>query len=328
MEGELVHIYMITYNHAPYIAQAIESALMQKTNFKYKLIIGEDCSTDGTREIVKAYAEKYPDKIKAYLNETNLGPIKNAIQIYKACTAKYIAMLEGDDYWTDPYKLQKQVDFLEANPEYGLVHSDWDILFTKTNKIIKCIHKTKNKKIPKDNFFENLLLYSYIGTRTVCVRKDLVEKFLNQHSKRLEKWKMGDLPLWLYIAKYSQIGYINQSLAVKRHFQESMSNSKDKRKRFAFKKSSYDIRFYFANIYGCSESTKLELKKQYNEFNLKYSVLLKNKKEAKKSFNFLKKNENDYKKKILYYFLYFGSINFFFENLIRYLFFLKEKLKD
>jgi len=321
-------VCMITYNHERYIAQAIESVLMQKTNFAFELVIGEDFSTDRTREICISYKRRYPEKINLILNEKNLGMIPNFVNTVHQCKGEYIALLEGDDYWTNPYKLQKQVDFLENNPDYGMVHSDWDILFTKTNKIIKCIHKTKNKKIPKDNFFENLLLYSYIGTRTVCVRKDLVEKFLNQHSKRLEKWKMGDLPLWLYTAKYSQIGYINQSLAVKRHFQESMSNSKDKRKRFAFKKSSYDIRFYFANIYGCSESTKLELKKQYNEFNLKYSVLLKNKKEAKKSFNFLKKNENDYKKKFLYYFLYFGSINFFFENLIRYLFFLKEKLKD
>ena len=115
MSSILVNIVMVTYNHRNYIEQAIESALMQKASFKYKLIIGEDFSTDGTREIVKRYADKYPDKIIPIFQQKNIGGRLNFIEVINKSTAKYIAILEGDDYWTDKYKLQKQVNFLENN---------------------------------------------------------------------------------------------------------------------------------------------------------------------------------------------------------------------
>ena len=116
----MVDIPMCTYNHEKYIAQTIESILMQKTDFKIRLFIGEDCSIDNTRKIVKQYAEKYPDIIFPVYHNENIGAVRNSEILLKKCTAKYIALLDGDDYWTDPYKLQKQVDFLEKNPEYSL----------------------------------------------------------------------------------------------------------------------------------------------------------------------------------------------------------------
>ncbi len=122
MSMPLVAIFMVTYNHEKYIGQAIESVLMQKTNFSYKLFIGEDLSTDITREIVRKYELENPESIKVYYNDQNLGGMNNARQIYQACFAsgaEYIAMLEGDDYWTDPLKLQKQVNFLEKNNEFS-----------------------------------------------------------------------------------------------------------------------------------------------------------------------------------------------------------------
>ena len=115
-----VSVFMITYNHEKYIAEAIDSVLMQKTDFDFDIVIGEDCSTDATRRIVLEYSRKYPDKIKLLLHNVNVGFISNLMYVLEACTGKYIAMCEGDDYWTDPFKLQKQVDFLEANKEYVL----------------------------------------------------------------------------------------------------------------------------------------------------------------------------------------------------------------
>lgn len=115
-----VVVWMVTYNHEHYIAQAIESVLNQQTTFSYKLIIGEDCSTDKTREICISYAEKYPDKIQLLLQKHNVGAIVNGHAIYKASFdsgASFIAMLEGDDYWADSLKLQKQVDFFKNNAE-------------------------------------------------------------------------------------------------------------------------------------------------------------------------------------------------------------------
>jgi len=119
----LVAVFMVTYNHSKYIAQAIESVLMQKTNFPLKLIIGEDYSTDKTREICIEYKNKFSDKIELILNEINLGPKLNANRVFDMCfksNAKYIALLEGDDYWTDPNKLQKQINFLESHSKYSI----------------------------------------------------------------------------------------------------------------------------------------------------------------------------------------------------------------
>lgn len=120
MSRPLVSVFMMTYNHEKYIAQALDSVLMQKCNFHYEIVIGEDCSTDNTRSILLSYKEKNPEKIKLLLHEKNIGAANNQNEVFKNCTGKYVAMLEGDDYWTDPCKLQKQVDFLETNPEYVL----------------------------------------------------------------------------------------------------------------------------------------------------------------------------------------------------------------
>jgi len=112
-----VSVAMFTYNHEPFIAQAIESVLAQKTTFPIELVIGEDYSTDGTRAIVKRFAEARPDVIRVFLREQNVGAKENAREVLAACRGEYTALLEGDDYWTSPNKLEKQVQLLEANPD-------------------------------------------------------------------------------------------------------------------------------------------------------------------------------------------------------------------
>ncbi|UOQ76257.1 glycosyltransferase [Hymenobacter sp. 5516J-16] len=111
----LVSVWLITYNHESYIAQAIESVLMQETSFTVELVIGEDFSSDRTREIVQAYKDKYPDRIRLFLSPRNLGMVPVLKPTFAMCRGKYVAMLDGDDYWTDPRKLQKQVELMEAD---------------------------------------------------------------------------------------------------------------------------------------------------------------------------------------------------------------------
>lgn len=113
-------VAMITYNHEKFIGQAIESVLTQETAFPIELVIGEDCSTDKTRQIVKHYAEARPDIVRPLLHESNLGVGENLMAVFAACRGEYIAVLEGDDYWIDPLKLKKQVELLESNPEYSM----------------------------------------------------------------------------------------------------------------------------------------------------------------------------------------------------------------
>lgn len=119
-----VSVVMITYNHEKFIKEALESVFSQKTNFQYEIIISNDCSTDNTDEVIKKIIDKNENgNLINYTNhKNNKGMIPNFLWSIQQAKGKYIALCEGDDYWTDPYKLQKQVDFLEANPDYS-IHS-------------------------------------------------------------------------------------------------------------------------------------------------------------------------------------------------------------
>lgn len=114
----MVSICCITYNHEKYIAQAIEGFLMQRTSFRSEIIIGEDCSTDETRKLIDKYQQKHPETISIINSGQNVGSIGNQVRTMNQAKGRYIAMCDGDDFWTNPLKLQKQVDFLESNPDY------------------------------------------------------------------------------------------------------------------------------------------------------------------------------------------------------------------
>jgi len=177
----LVSVCSIAYNHEKYIAQMIESVIIQKTCFDYVLIIGEDCSTDKTREICDSYKSRYPDKIKLLYNDKNIGASKNIINVLNYCQSKYIAICEGDDYWTDPYKLQKQVDFLEVNPEYSAaVHQTERINENNPNK------KELYFKYSKDVLSKKEVIRSTsIHTNSIVFRKDALMKYDLKDAKHL-----------------------------------------------------------------------------------------------------------------------------------------------
>jgi glycosyltransferase involved in cell wall biosynthesis len=132
----IVSVVMIAYNVEQYIAEAIESVLVQKTNFKVELVIGEDCSTDSTLQIALEYQCKYPEVIRVLKREKNLGLTPNCVDTHNHCNGKYIALLDSDDYWTSDEKLQKQIAFLESNPEYsGCAHQSLIIKGSKDNPV-------------------------------------------------------------------------------------------------------------------------------------------------------------------------------------------------
>lgn len=118
-----ISIILLTYNHEAYIRQALDSIISQKTEYTCEILIGDDCSPDNTQSIIKEYIQKYPGLIRAVLRKKNIGGKRNIYQLMMNCRGKYIAFLEGDDYWSDENKLQKQVNFLEKHPEYiGCAH--------------------------------------------------------------------------------------------------------------------------------------------------------------------------------------------------------------
>lgn len=121
MDGVLVTVNLLTYNHCRFIAQALDSILAQRVNFRYEIVIGDDASEDGTQDIIRRYMSEYPKIIRAIFHEKNVGIARNVQSIRSLYRGKYIAPMEGDDYWIDPDKLQRQADFLEAHPEYSAV---------------------------------------------------------------------------------------------------------------------------------------------------------------------------------------------------------------
>lgn len=167
---------MVTYNQEKYIAQALESALMQRTNFNFEIIIGEDCSTDSTGTIVREYESKYPNIICAIYQEKNVGRERNIYELtLPTCKSKYIAYLEGDDYWTDSFKLQKQVDFLEANPEYSVTFHRCKILDQEENKLREdgCGFLFENVNIKGTDINTELFLKNWITqSLTMVYRRD------------------------------------------------------------------------------------------------------------------------------------------------------------
>ena len=305
-------VCVITYNQENLIRQALDSILNQKTDFDFEIVIGEDNSSDKTREICDQYQKTSGNKIKLIKNRENIGAIKNFEKTLSNCSGKYTAICEGDDYWKDSHKLQKQVEFLEKNREYGLVHSDFDILYEKNDRILNSYYKTNAIKIPIGTCFDSLLITNFICTATVCVRTHLALNAIYGLKDKYFNWSMGDRPIWLHISKHSKIGYLEESLSVRRVLEESVQHSKSTVKKYVFLKSSYDVAFFFAEKYGCSDKTTFLLQKKFHSMNLKFSFLLRDSMNAKKSYQSLVPLEDDHfqLRKNLYYYL--GSKNSLF----------------
>lgn len=179
----MVSVWMVTYNHGAYIRKAIESVMMQKTTFPFKLYIGEDCSTDDTAAICIEYKNKFPEKIELFLNPKNLGASLNAMQVYDACFnsgAKYIALLDGDDYWSDPLKLQKQVDALEIRPDCSICFTNLATLIESEQKFVQnCLKINPTRTLDVYD-----LTKQYIYTSTVLFRNKI---------KKLPDWMLGNI---------------------------------------------------------------------------------------------------------------------------------------
>ena len=201
-----VSVCMITFNHAAFIEQAIKSVLMQEADFDFELVIGDDCSTDGTAAIVADYQKRHPAKIRAFLREKNLGMQKNSMQTHDACHGQYLALLEGDDYWTDPLKLQKQVDFLDNHRECAACFHNVLLIDDCNGDSLTLAYSGKMKSCYT---FRDIIQGNFIYTASVVARNGLFGDF--------PKWyfdmPMGDWPYHLLNAQYGSYGYLDEVMA-------------------------------------------------------------------------------------------------------------------
>lgn len=251
-KNTVVSVLMVTYAHEQFIAQAIESIVIQETNFVFELVIGEDYGPDKTREICLSYQQKYPDIIKLNFQDKNVGPQQNFINTYKCCKGKYIALCEGDDYWTDKHKLQKQVDFLETNPTYTMCAHASDIL---TDGIFESMTLDKDTLTIDDILAENW----GIMTASVMFRKNafnIPDWFV--------KVKNGDFALQLLMSDKGKIGYLSDNMSVYRRHIGGISS----RSLTPFNQAAWVIYLlYEFNRYSAGKYKKLINKRIQKTFN-------------------------------------------------------------
>lgn len=215
-----------TYNHEKYIGKMLEGALMQQTSFNFEIVIGDDASTDATPDIIRTYSAKKPGIIRAFLHSENQGPKEprefagrnNVLQLLKACRGEYVAMCEGDDYWTDPLKLQKQVDFLDQNPDFAVCHHNMEVIY-EDGTPSHFFNAADQKSV---STIEDLLEDKWFMATASWVYRNhfLTEDFAEWHTKAAA----GDWAIMFQLAAKGKIGYLPDVMGVYRKHSAGLSN--------------------------------------------------------------------------------------------------------
>lgn len=253
MQLPMISVAMITYNHRPYIAQAIDSVLQQNTGFPVELLIGEDCSTDGTRDLVFDYQKKHPERIRVITSERNVGVHQNLLRVERACTGKYVAYCEGDDFWQDPLKLAKQVEFLEARPDYSMVHCHCHRYVVASKRFEHDAYTVPRDLDDGDGYNDLLLHRRSVMTLTIVLRRELLHRILDNNPECSdERFLMGDTQRCLEVARLGKVGCIHEPLATTNLLPESASQSRDPNKALRFVMSGRALLLHYLSKYSVS----------------------------------------------------------------------------
>jgi glycosyltransferase involved in cell wall biosynthesis len=241
----ILTICVVSYNHEKYIEQALNSFLMQKTDFPFQIIVGDDASTDKTPEILRRYAEKYPDIVKPILREKNIQPINNSLDVYSRARTEFVAICDGDDYWTDENKLQMQVDFLRGNPDCSICYHPTRIIF-ENNKQSDAFYPT-----PEYRFNKKILTIDDLAKHNPMHTNSLVYRW--RFSKGDIKDFMpndicpGDYFLALLHAEVGDAGFIDRAMSVYRVNSGGMSFELHKNPDMVWLKYGFlELNFYRA----------------------------------------------------------------------------------
>lgn len=210
-----VSIMMLAYNHEKYIRETLDSLVIQQANFRYEIVIGEDCSTDNTRQIIMEYYRKYPDVIVPVFRKKNLGATRNSVSTFRYCKGEYITFVEGDDFWTDPLKIQKQADFLDKNKDYAGVFCDTLVVSRYGKPIATSPLLLKHEIASPLDYVKTLYPdneFKFCGSMMVrnVFRDRKHEKYL------LQTEYIGDLIVQPFVLCHGKLGFINEKMAAYR----------------------------------------------------------------------------------------------------------------
>lgn len=253
-ENIKVSVLLITYNNSEFVKQAIESALMQITSYKFEIVVTDDCSEDSTLEIIKYYKSVYPEKIRILDNKNNVGITKNYERGFNACTGEYIAILEGDDYWISPSKLQIQTDFLDSHKDYVAALNRY-IIYDMDNNALKTTYYLDNFKcIPIRT--GDLIKTNLIGNFSTCIYRNEIIKKLDPSLYDMEVY---DWMFNIVVSEKGAIAYLPEVTSVYRIHKNSSWNGRSDREKIE------------SMIKACDDYNKF-LKYKYNEYFLGYKA--------------------------------------------------------
>ncbi|MDR1743953.1 MAG: glycosyltransferase [Dysgonamonadaceae bacterium] len=251
VKNPFVSVIVITYNQEKYIHQTLDSILQQACKFDWELIVAEDCGTDNTRQICIDYQKQYPEKIKLLLQDSNKGVMGNYLNVLSLCRGEYIAQCSGDDYWTDNNKLQKQVDFLENNKEYGLIFTDTDKYYE--NK--KCFERAvlKNKINSNYGFIDHLIKKGFCAPATWVYRSKFSP--VNFHYEK-KNYVDESFVYLLDMFQISQVYFLKETTAVYRIIPNSVSFQIDIKRKYCFLKGLFEIQKVYLEKYNVASDIR------------------------------------------------------------------------
>ena len=206
-----VSVLVMTYNHEKFISQALKSVAMQATNFEYEILISEDCSTDRTRQIVQDFQKAHPERVRLLLSRQNLHSNEIVVRGLRAARGQYIALLDGDDYWTSPHKLQKQADYLDLHPECSLCFHNARIFHELEGREGRNWTPPDQKEI---STLEDIWMGNFIATCSTMFRRGLVGEIPSWYN---DFFPITDWPLHILHAERGKIGYIDEVMGMYRY---------------------------------------------------------------------------------------------------------------
>jgi glycosyltransferase involved in cell wall biosynthesis len=253
VRAPLISVAMVAYNHEKWIARAIESVVNQRTTFSFELVVGEDCSTDRTREIVLHYQQKCPHIIRVVTSERNVGAHKNNRRTIDATCGKYVAFCEGDDYWHRDDKLQKQVTYLETHPLCVLIHSNYNLFFEHSGRRRYSALMIRDDWNDTNAFEELLTGRRNVHTVTAVARRCALTSVRTNNTECYDpKYLLGDLQLWLELSRLGEVHCLPESLATHNMLSESTTHSSNPDRELRFALSVRDLVHHYIRKYPCS----------------------------------------------------------------------------
>lgn len=285
MKEPLVSILLITYCQEKYIAQALDSVLMQRCGFEYEIVIGEDASPDATLSVCESYRERYPERIRICPSQANSGLVRNYYRVFEACRGKYIVDLAGDDFWSDPERLQKQVDILEKYPQLSFVYGACENYLEAEAVYEKDRNYPQSFVFSPDDFGPKTAARWLRGeyrpvlvTSTACFRRSMLQKHYESKPELFlnPDYRAADVAVAAALLTEGPAYYMPDTMFVYRVLPESVSHSQDKAKWYDYAVRIFRQLIDWTVYLGVSSEMKDYCLAKYADY-LHYAYLTRNK---------------------------------------------------